>query len=487
MFDLSVEAMVLYVALLLLASVSVSKLAVRVGVPALVLFLGIGMLLGSEGPGGIDVVDPELAQGVGIIALVFILFSGGMITDWNAVRPVLKEGSLLSTLGVLVTALVVGAFVHLVLGFSIEAGILLGATMASTDAAAVFSVLSGRDDNLQERMKHTLELESGTNDPMAVFLTVGMISLIDTPSQSFLTLIPLFFVQLSVGLVAGLALAWLMLQVLKRIHLEYDGLYPVLTIAFVLGIYGATTLIGGNGFLAIYVAGVYLGQQSFVHKGSLCNFHDGLAWLMQILMFLTLGLEVVPSQVVDVAPEGLLVAAVLILVARPVSVFVTGLLTDLKFNEKLFLSWVGLRGASPVILATFPVLAGVDVPVPIFDLVFFVVLVSVLLQGPTIILAAEKLGLLQTEAADTMSLRTRMVRDSNIYDALVEVTVSEHSPVVNRTLTEIDMPESGLIVLIGRGGDVVVPRGNTTLHAGDHVLYFCDGKDTETLRDLLTQ
>jgi potassium/hydrogen antiporter len=480
------ETLVLYIALLLLASVSVSKLAVRIGVPVLVLFLGIGMLLGNEGPGGIDVVDPALARGVGTIALIFILFSGGMITDWNNIRPVLREGSLLSTLGVLVTAIVVGIVVHLVLGFSLEAGILLGATMASTDAAAVFSVLGGTDANLQKRMQHTLELESSTNDPMAVFLTLGMISLIDNPGQGFLALIPMFMTSFSIGLVAGLVLAWLMLQLLNNIHLEYDGLYPALTVAFVLGCYGLTSELGGNGFLAIYVAGVYLGQQSFVHKGSLCNFHDGLAWLMQITMFLTLGLEVVPSELVDIAPEGLLVAVVLIFVARPVSVLVAGIFTPLNFREQAFLSWVGLRGASPVILATFPVLAGVQTPVPIFALVFFVVLVSVLLQGPTIIFAAKRLGLLEDSVADTMSLRTRMVRDAHIYDSLVEVTISPDSPVVDHALNEIDMPESGLIVLIGRGADVVVPRGTTRLHAGDTVLYFCDGKDTETLRDLLT-
>lgn len=484
MLGLTVEALVLYVAVLLIASVAVSKLATRIGVPALVLFLAIGMLIGVEGPGGIDVVNQELAQGVGIIALIFILFSGGMVTDWQAVRPVLKEGTLLSTMGVLLTALVVGVVVHLVLGFSIETGILLGATMASTDAAAVFSVLGGRDVNLQNRMKRTLELESGTNDPMAVFLVVGMLSLIENPDQSFLSLIPLFFVQASVGLVAGVVLAGLMLRALNTIELEYDGLYPAMTIAFVLGTYGATTLVGGNGFLAIYVAGVYLGQQSFVHKGNLCNFHDGLAWLMQITMFLTLGLEVVPSQVLDIAAEGLLVAAVLILVARPFSVFALGLVTDLKRNEKLFLSWVGLRGASPVILATFTVIADVNLPLPIFDLVFFVVLVSVLLQGPTIIFAARKLGLLETDATETMSLRTRMIRDSAIYDALQEVTVGPGSRAVNRTLGEINLRDMGLVVLISRQGDIVVPRGDTLLYEGDNILYFCQSKDTETLRDL---
>lgn len=378
--------------LLLLSSILAWKVSSRLGIPALLLFLGIGMLAGSDGPGGIYFDNALLAQDMGIVALAFILFAGGLETGWKVVRPTLGAALSLSTIGVLLTAVIVAVFAFVVLHFSFAEGLLLGAIISATDAAAVFSVLRARNLQLKGRLLPLLELESGTNDPMAIFLTVGLTALLTNPQESVASLLLLFVRQMGEGAILGLFIGWVAARLMSRLHLDAEGLYQVFTIALVLFAYGLTTLLGGSGFLAVYLVGLLLGNSPVQRVERLSRFHDSVAWLMQIAMFLILGLLVFPSRLLAVVGSGLLMTGVAVFLARPVSVLVALLPVKMSFQEKLFVGWVGLRGAVPIILATFPLLAGLSKAPFLFDLVFFVVLASVLLQGTTVPFVAQWLG-----------------------------------------------------------------------------------------------
>ncbi|SRR5579883_332692 len=382
----------LVAAVLLLLSILAWLISSRLGIPALLFFLAIGMLAGSDGPGGIYFDNVFVAQSTGVVALAFILFAGGLDTEWKVVRPALSGALALSTIGVLLTAVVVALFAILLLHISFLQGMLLGAIISATDAAAVFSVLGARQLHLKGTLIPLLELESGSNDPMAVFLTIGLIQLLTDPRQSFLNVVVLFIQQMGIGAIGGLVLGWVSLQLIKRLHLAVVSLYPVLTIALVLFAYGLTATLGGSGFLAVYLMGLILGNSSIQRVNRLARFHDAIAWLMQIAMFLILGLLVFPSHLPAVAVSGLLITGVAIFIARPVSVLISLLPVKISLREKLFISWVGLRGAAPIVLATFPLLANVPQATFLFDLTFFVVLVSVLLQGTTVPLVAKWLG-----------------------------------------------------------------------------------------------
>jgi cell volume regulation protein A len=357
-----------------------------------------------------------------------------------------------------------------VLGFSLLEGILLGAIISSTDAAAVFAILRGRGVNLRGRLKPLLELESGSNDPMAIFLTVGMIQLLADPTLPVTALIPLFVLQMGVGALVGLVAGRAMVTVINRLRLDYDGLYPVLTIAFVMLIYGAAAVVGGSGFLAVYLAGLVMGQFDFIHRRSLTQFHDGLAWLMQIVMFVTLGLLVFPSELPSVAGEGLAVALFLIFVARPVSVWIGLAFARVTLREKHFIAWVGLRGAAPIVLATFPLVAGLDKADTIFNLVFFIVLMSVLFQGTLIVPVARLLKVYGTRVRQPVSPLSQVLRDGAISNDLIEITVPPASPAVGQRLLDLKLPPGALVVLIGRKDNVMVPNGSTEILANDHVL-----------------
>lgn len=387
------EQILLVTGALLVLSILASQATGRFGVPALLIFLGIGMLAGSDGPGGIYFDDDQVAQSLGVLALAYILFSGGLETKWREIRPVLVPGLTLATLGVVLTAAVLAVVVKKFLGFSWLEAFLLGAIVSSTDAAAVFSVLRSRNVGLKGNLKPLLELESGSNDPMAVFLSLGLIELIKNPTFSMWHLFPSFLKQMVLGAALGYAFGRGAAWAIRRIRLNYEGLYPVLTLSLVLVAYGLTTVVGGNGFLAVYLAGMTLGNQGLAQEKSLAHFHDGVAWLMQIAMFLTLGLLVFPSQLPSVVSAGLLTSAALMFLARPLATFLCLSVFRFDFREKVLLSWVGLKGAVPIILATFPRLAHVPRSDTIFNLVFFIVLTSVLLQGTTIPVVAKWLGI----------------------------------------------------------------------------------------------
>ncbi len=395
---------------LLFLSILAWKVSHKLGIPALLLFLAIGMLAGSDGPGGIYFDNASVAQAVGVVALAFILFAGGLDTEWKVVRPALGGALALSTIGVLLTAVVVALFALLLFHVSFAEGLLLGGIISATDAAAVFSVLGDR--KLSGKITPLLELESGCNDPMAVFLTIGLTNLLANPHESTFTLLLLFVQQMGIGAIFGLLLGWGAIHLIGRFKLEEAALYPVLTIALVLLAYGLTATLGGSGFLAVYLVGVLLGNSSVQRVNRLTRFHDSLAWLMQIAMFLILGLLIFPSHLSAVFGSGLLMTAVAIFIARPVSVLITLFPMKMSLREKLFVSWVGLRGAVPIVLATFPLLAGLHNASLLFDLVFFVVFASVLLQGASIPLVARWLNVIAPDVTpqETLSTNPESVR-----------------------------------------------------------------------------
>src|SRR5512134_603423 len=389
----SIDVIFIVFSTLVILSIFTIKLSNRFGIPSLVLFLAIGMLAGSDGLGGIYFDNPALVQSLGVIALTLILFAGGLDTDWAGVRPILWNGLALSTVGVFLTAFLVGLFVSWVQGFSFLEGLLLGAIVSSTDAAAVFMVLRARNARLPRPLTRLLELESGSNDPMAVVLTIAIIRLLTAPTTSFGELLSFFAMQMTVGAVFGIAMGEIMRRTLNSLNLELEGIYPVLSVALALLTYGLTASLNGSGFLAVYLAGLIMRRRPFPHQRSLLQFHDGLAWLMQITMFLILGLQVFPGRLIPIAWAGLLISLFLIFIARPVSVYAALALSHMSYREQTLIAWVGLRGAVPIVLATFPLLAGIKQADTIFHLVFFIALTSVLLQGPPISLITRALKL----------------------------------------------------------------------------------------------
>jgi len=480
---MAIETILVVASVLLLVSILASKISSRLGVPALLLFLIVGMLAGSEGPGGIQFDDPELAQFLGIVALAYILFSGGLDTDFQDIRPVLGQGLILATVGVLMTAGLVAVVANQVLDFSLKESVLLASIMSSTDAAAVFAVLRGKNVRLKGHLKPLLELESGSNDPMAIFLTIGMITLLQEPEKSVFSLIPMFIQQMALGALFGYVTGRGLTVLLNWLRLEYDGLYSVVTIAAVMLTYGVTSVLGGNGFLAVYLAGLVLGNQTFIHKRSIKGFHDGLAWLMQIVMFLALGLLVFPSELGPVIPEGLLLSIFLMLVARPLAMFATLVRSRMNLREKVFVAWVGLRGAAPIILATFPLVAGLEQADAIFNVVFFVVLTSVLVQGTSLAPVARWLGV-DAPFQPKRAPRIELVPGAGVKNDLLELVIPDHSPVAGRRLVDIQLPRETLVVLIGREDDLVVPSGATTLNAGDTVLVLAEKSNLPQVRSL---
>ena len=382
---LDTESTFLLLGILLLTTVLAGSLSTRFGLPALIGFLGLGMLAGVDGPGGIVFDNFQLAQAIGMASLVFILFSGGLDTDWQDVRRVAGPALILATAGVIISAGIVAVCAVFLLNIDFYQAVLLGAIIASTDAAAVFAILRSTGLNLHGDVPALIEVESGSNDPMAIFLVGAVLLFMSTPGASGLELVPEFAIQMVMGAVVGVAIGYAMPALLKRGGYRQGGLAFVISIAAALIAFGAAELLSGNGFLAAYVAGLVAGNQTYAAKRTVSTFQDGMAWLAQVAMFLTLGLLVTPSQLGPVVIPGVILTLILMFVARPISIFLC-LSPFRKFGwrAKLFVSWAGLRGAVPIVLATFPIVAGVDGAFVIFNIVFFVVVLSSLIQGPTI-------------------------------------------------------------------------------------------------------
>ncbi len=459
---------------LMLLSVFASKVSDRYGVPALIFFLGIGMLAGSDGPGGIQFDNTWAANMVGTVALAFILFSGGLDTDWRAMRPVLGRGAVLSSLGVVATAALVGLFSWAVLGFPLPVGMLLGAIISSTDAAAVFSILRGRGVALKGNLRPLLELESGSNDPMAVFLTLGMTRILAEPGIEWTHLATAFLMNMSlgaaVGLVIGAGAGWLF----NRIRLENAGLYPVFGMSLVLLTFGASEQVGGNGFLAVYLCGIMMNRSDFAYKRTVAKFHDGVAWLMQILMFLVLGLLVYPSHLPGVAFKALLFSLFLMAVARPAAVALGLWGSAFSLRERAMVAWTGLRGAVPIVLATFPLMAGFEGSAMVFNMVFFTVLTSVLVQGTLLMPVARWLGV-DEPLSPRPVYSLEIERSGQMQGETREIEILPNMAVVGKAIADLDIPDDVIILLIGRGSDFLVPRGQTRLRPHDTLLLLGKG------------
>src|SRR3954447_17877082 len=460
---------ILIVGALLSAGLLASLLASRVRVPGLVFFLGLGMLVGSDGAGWIDFDDYELARTIGIIALALILFEGGLTSGVIEIRPVLGPALSLAFVGTLVTAFIAGLAAAALFDFSLLEGLLLGAILSSTDGAAIFALL--RNSTLRRRLARTLEGESGFNDPVAVLLVIGFIDWIQKPDYGVGDMAILLVRQLGIGLAIGLLVGWAAVRGFRRARLNTAGLYPVASLATAAISFGAADALHGSGFLAVYLAGLALGSANVPAKQTTTAFHQGLGWVAQIAMFLSLGLLVFPSQLGDVALEGTVLALVVVVVARPIAAVIATAPLGFSWPERAVLGWAGLRGAVPVVLATFPVIDGVPHSVEFFDIVFFAVLLSTLLQGSTFEPLAKRLGLTTNEPALPRPLaEAGTIR--RLGAEVLEYPLAPDDAIAGARVRDLGLPRDAVVNVIVRGSEAVPPRGSTRLRAGDviHVL-----------------
>jgi cell volume regulation protein A len=482
---MQIEYILLWAAVLIFASVVSSKLSDKFAIPVLLLFLAIGMFAGSEGIGGIYFNNAQLAKSIGIIALTFIIFSGGLDTNWKEAKPVVWPGVILSTVGVLLTAVITGIFAVYILKFSFLEGMLLGSIISSTDAAAVFSILRSKRISLRSPLKPLLELESGSNDPMAVFLTIGLIGIIAAKGSNIATLIPKFVIDMSMGALAGYVAARLIIFFVNRLKLEYEGLYLALMVSLVLLTYALAVFLNGNGFLAVYIAGLMLGNADFPNKKMIMKFHDGLAWLMQIVMFVTLGLLVFPSHIIPLIGAGMLLTFILMVVARPVSVMLCLLPFNMSMRKKIMIGWVGLRGSVPIILATFPFMAGIPQADIYFNVVFFVVIASVFIQGASIPFVS-KLLKLNVPLARRKNYPIEFEKTKGIDAELTEAIVPYNSQVEGKRIRDLNIPEKCLIMLISRDDKFIIPSGSAVIEGGDVLLVLANAADFSTFQQTLS-
>jgi len=476
--------LILIAGVLLAAGIGGALLADRMRVPGLLLFLGLGMLAGSQAVGGIEFDDAKLAQTLGTIALVLILFEGGLTAGWSEIRPVLGTAASLATLGTLVTAVVAGLASKLIFDLSTLEGMLVGAAIAATDSAAIFAVL--RRSTIEKRLARSLEGESGMNDPVALLLVIGFIDWIQDPGYGFADMAAGLVLKLALGAAIGLAFGRLAALALERIRLPSDGLYPVATMAIAGLSYGVAELAHGSGFLAVYLTALGLGSARIPSKRTLVSFHEGLGWLAQIALFILLGLLVDPGNLDNVALKGLLLSALLILLARPLATWAATVLSPFRARERLMLGWAGLRGATPIWLATFPVVAGIGAGENLFAIVFFVVVTSTLIQGATFEPLATRLGLTTDEPA----LPRRLLESGRIRELGGEVIackLPEGAAAAGHPVRALELPREALVNVIVRDGSAIAPRGSTVLQEGDELHILVRGHlrdEVERLRDV---
>ncbi|MBR1851420.1 MAG: potassium/proton antiporter [Bacteroidales bacterium] len=492
---MQIELILLILSILFFASILAGKAGSRFGVPALLLFLAVGMLFGSDGL-GIRFDNIGLAHMVGTVALSAILFSGGLDTKIADIKPVLGPGITLATLGVLITALATGGVIFFIskhwAGFdlSLMPCLLLAATMSSTDSASVFSILRGKGLNLKHNLRPTLELESGANDPMAYVLVLTFITLVQQGGQpDWWSAIAMLVVQLVVGFVAGWLLGKALVWTINRIDLDNVALYPILVLAGSFFVFAATFYIKGNSYLAVYIAGLVVGNSKFVHRRSTRNFFDGITWLAQLSMFLTLGLLVNPSEMKGVLLPGLIISLVMILVSRPLSVFVSlAPFRNYSFNDRLFVSWVGLRGAVPIIFAITCRAAGVPHSDVMFNIVFLCTLMSLVVQGTTLPLMARWLGVSAppSESRHTTSADFDIDFPEEIKSATSEIEITADMLAGGNRLMDLRLPEQTLAIMVKRGENYFVPTGKTVLHLGDRLMVLSDNEQAldDTLQRL---
>lgn len=466
--------------ILLFVSIAVSKTSARFGVPTLLLFLIVGMLFGSDGL-GIQFNDMKDAQFVGMIALCIILFSGGMDTKFHEIKPVLAPGLVLSTVGVLLTAVFTGIFIWWLSGmqwsniyFTFLPSLLLASTMSSTDSASVFAILRSQKMNLKHNLRPMLELESGSNDPMAYMLTIVLIQLITAESNGAGAIVISFLQQFIFGGLIGYGTGKLAVYIINKLNLDNKSLYPIFMLAVVFFTFSVCDLFKGNGYLAVYISGMMIGNSKIANRKEISTFFDGLTWLFQIIMFILLGLLVNPREMLDVACVAMLIAGFMILIGRPLSVALCLLpFRKITARSKLYISWVGLRGAVPIIFATYPVVANVEGADQIFNIVFFITLLSLILQGTTLPFFARKLGLSAPMEKTGNDFGVEL--PDEIDTDLTDITVTPAMIANGDTLKDMSLPQGTLVMIVKRGTEFLVPNGSLHLQVGDKLLLISEG------------
>lgn len=479
---ITAENILLVGSVLIFTSILISKTGYRFGIPTLLLFLLVGMAFGSDGL-GIQFNSASDAQFIGMMALSIILFSGGMDTRYSDIKPVLKQGILLSTVGVLVTTLLTGLFIYFLsnhtqanIELTLLVSLLLAATMSSTDSASVFSLLRSQRMNLKYNLRPMLELESGSNDPMAYMLTIVLIQVIGSGSNfDIVIILKDLFLQFLFGGVLGYAFGKFSVWLINKIELSNSSLYPILLLSIIFITFTLTDLVKGNGYLAVYIAGMIVGNARLAYRKETNTFMNGLTWLFQIIMFLTLGLLVNPHEMIDIAVTALLIGIFIILIARPVSVFLCPLpFKGISNKARIFISWVGLRGAVPIIFATYPVIAQIPGSNQLFNTVFFITLLSLIIQGMTISKMARwlKLDLPEEKEGNEFGVELPEEIDTHLND----ITLTEDMLTVGNRLADMNIPKGTLVMLIKRGNEFIIPNGQIELHAGDKLLVMSEKK-----------
>ena len=483
--DFQIELFLLVFSVLFFFSILAGKASSKFGVPALLLFLTVGMLFGSDGL-GIEFENIYAAKNIGTIALCIILFSGGMDTNIAEVRPVMGRGIILATVGVFMTALVTGVTIWWILGMTMKSAgvglltsLLMASTMSSTDSASVFSILRSKGLNLKNNIRPMLELESGSNDPMAYILVVTLVDIIKMNSTpNYWLAAGSLVLQLAIGALMGILLGKLSVYIINKIKIGNDSLYPILVLTLCVFIFSVTYFTKGNGFLAVYLGGLVIGNSKFVHKRSSLNFFDGLAWLFQLIMFLTLGLLVNPHELIPIIVPGLIISILMILFTRPLTVFLCLLpFRKMAGRDKLYISWVGLRGAVPIIFAIIPLAEGVPHARLIFNIVFLCTLVSLVVQGTSLPMIARWLNLAE-KPLHINKLKYFDVDFSNeISSTTTEIIITNELIKRGNRLKDLGLPENTLAVMVKRSGKFFVPTGKTTLMENDKLLIITDNQE----------
>ena len=482
------ENILLIGSILLFVSIVVGKTGYRFGVPALLLFLLVGMLFGSDGL-GLQFHNAKIAQFIGMVALSVILFSGGMDTKFKEIRPILSPGIVLSTVGVFLTALFTGLFIWYLSGmswtnihFPLITSLLLASTMSSTDSASVFAILRSQKMNLKHNLRPMLELESGSNDPMAYMLTIVLIQFIQSDGMGTGNIIGSFIIQFLVGAAAGYILGKLAILILNKINIDNQSLYPILLLSFVFFTFAITDLLRGNGYLAVYIAGMMVGNHKITFRKEIATFMDGLTWLFQIIMFLMLGLLVNPHEMIEVAVVALLIGVFMIVIGRPLSVFLCLLpFRKITLKSRLFVSWVGLRGAVPIIFATYPVVANVEGSNMIFNIVFFITIVSLIVQGTSVSFVARSLHLSTPleKTGNDFGVELPEEIDTDLSDMTITMEMLNEAD----TLKDMNLPKGTLVMIVKRGDEFLIPNGTLKLHVGDKLLLISEKNKQETVKN----
>ena len=482
------ENILLIGSILLFVSIVVGKTGYRFGVPALLLFLLVGMLFGSDGL-GLQFHNAKIAQFIGMVALSVILFSGGMDTKFKEIRPILSPGIVLSTVGVFLTALFTGLFIWYLSGmswtnihFPLITSLLLASTMSSTDSASVFAILRSQKINLKHNLRPILELESGSNDPMAYMLTIVLIQFIQSDGMGTGNIIGSFIIQFLVGAAAGYILGKLAILILNKINIDNQSLYPILLLSFVFFTFAITDLLRGNGYLAVYIAGMMVGNHKITFRKEIATFMDGLTWLFQIIMFLMLGLLVNPHEMIEVAVVALLIGVFMIVIGRPLSVFLCLLpFRKITLKSRLFVSWVGLRGAVPIIFATYPVVANVEGSNMIFNIVFFITIVSLIVQGTSVSFVARLLHLSTPleKTGNDFGVELPEEIDTDLSDMTITMEMLNEAD----TLKDMNLPKGTLVMIVKRGDEFLIPNGTLKLHVGDKLLLISEKNKQETVKN----